>query len=153
MLVACGSKTPQTVEGFTQIMETSGFDVQDITDDAETDSLARSVFAAVGDDYQIDFLEFADSEIGEDYFDNKKEMLEDEHRSKSFSLSVSVGNYNYYAFNAKDDFYLIAQIDNTMLYCVADKEYRSEITEFVKTLGYRYFPKIHSTDSRGCNKY
>ncbi len=52
------------------------------------------------------------------------------------SNEVTAGNYNYFSFNADGNFHLIARIDNTMVYCETKKEYKDEIIDLVKTLGY-----------------
>ncbi len=65
-LTACGNKTPQTVSGFSKVMESAGFETQDVTDDTETKDLATSVIVAVGENYQIEFYELVDSETGEE---------------------------------------------------------------------------------------
>lgn len=47
-MTACSSKTPQTVSGFTEVMEAADFEVQDVTADTETNGLATAVLVAVG---------------------------------------------------------------------------------------------------------
>lgn len=136
-MTACSSKTPQTVSGFTEVMEAADFEVQDVTSDTETNGLATAVLVAVGENYQIEFFELTDSETGEGVFYNNKQIFTDEHSVQTMSSEVTSGNYNYYAFNADGNFHMIARIDNTMLYCEAAKEYKDEIVEFVKTLGYK----------------
>lgn len=138
MFTGCASKTPQTPDGFIQVMEDAGFEVKDVTEEAEdTDDLATSVLFAVGENYQIEFYELVDNETGAGVFYNNREIFDNEHSVKMMSLSLSSNNYDYYAFNADGQFYMIARIDNTVLYCVADKEYRSEIVDLVETLGYK----------------
>ena len=137
LMTACGSKTPQTDIGFTRVMESAGLEVQNVTTDTETNSLATLVLIAVGENYQIEFYEFSDSETGEAVFYNNKQIFEDEHSFKTMSSETASGNYNYFAFNADGNFHMISRIDNTMLYCEAAKEYKSEIIDLVKTLGYK----------------
>lgn len=137
VMTACSSKTPQTVSGFTEVMEAAGFEVQDVTADMETKDLATAVLVAVGENFQIEFYELIDSETGEGVFYNNKQLFTDEHSVKSMSSEVTSGNYDYYAFNADGNFHMIARVDNTMLWCEAAKEYKSEIVELVKSLGYK----------------
>ena len=137
LLASCGNKTPQTGTGFTDIMKNAGFEVLDVTDTTDTDGLASAVIIALGENYQIEFYELVDSETGEAVFYENKEIFDEEHAVKTMSTSVSMGNYNYYAFNAGGEFHLVSRIENTMLYCVADVAYKDEIVDHVKTLGYR----------------
>lgn len=83
VMTACGSKTPQTVSGFTKVMEDAGFEVQDVTADTETNGLATAVLVAVGDNYQIEFFELIDNETGEGVFYNNKQIFTDEHPVKT----------------------------------------------------------------------
>ena len=41
-LTGCSQKTAQTAAGFTEFMEASGFEVQDVTEDIETNGLATT---------------------------------------------------------------------------------------------------------------
>ena len=137
LLSGCGNKTPQTVDGFSRIMEDAGFQVQDVTASTQTNGLATAVIVALNDDFQIEFWELTDSDVGKSVYHSNKTNLENDHSVKTLASEVSIGNYNYTAFNADGEFHLVARIDNTMLYCTADKEFRSQITELTEALGYK----------------
>lgn len=137
VFTGCQSRTAQTTAGFIQVMEDAGFEVEDVTDQIDTDDLATSVVIALGENYQIEFYEFVDSETGLGVFYNNRDIFDDAYSVKTLSTEISLMYYDYYAFSADGKFCMIARIDNTMLYCVADKEYRSEIVELVETLGYK----------------
>ncbi len=136
-LSGCFSKTPQTVAGFTDFMESAGFEVTDATADTETNGLASAVIIALCENYRIEFYQLVDNETGEAVFYNIKSIFDDEHSIKIMSTQISSGNYNYYAFTADGNFHMIARIDSTMLYCEAGKEYKDEIVKYVKELGYK----------------
>lgn len=136
-LIGCSSKTAQTVEGFTDFMETAGFEVTDATADTETNALASAVIIALCENYQIEFYQLIDNETGKAVFYNNKSIFDKEHSIKTMSVQSSFGNYDYYAFTADGNFHIIARIDSTMLYCEADKEYKDEIVKYVKELGYK----------------
>ena len=53
-----------------------------------------------------------------------------------FSKSMNVGNYNYYEITSGDNFCVVSRIGDTMIYCVALKENKSDITSLIDTLGY-----------------
>lgn len=136
VLTGCGVKTAQTAEGFTQIMEDAGFDVEDVAVEPETDG-RTSTLAAVGKNYQMDYYAFTDNETCADFFQAAMEELDEAHLKKTFSIQTTMNNYCYYAFNADGDFHVIVRVDNTMLCCTADKTYKSEIVDLLKTLGYK----------------
>ena len=138
-LTGCGSRTPVTKEVFTQTMENAGFTVMDVTETTQTNGLATGVLIAMNekDGYQIELWELVDEETGEGVFYNNKNSFEVEHSSKTMSMSVTAGNYNYFAFTADGNFHMIARIANTMLYCEADKAYKDDIVDLAKQLGYK----------------
>ena len=137
LLTGCGDKTPQTAEGFTEIMEAADFIVQDVAADTETGGTVTTLLIAEGENYELQFGEFTDSESCKEIYNQSRQAFNEENPVRTMSLETSMGNYNYYAFTAGGEFHLVARIDNTMLYCVADVAYRSEIIDFAETLGYR----------------
>ena len=135
MLAGCGARVAQTPDGFTEVMEASGFEVQDATEEADEGITAMLV--ATEENYQIDFFEFIDSGTAEDIFDEMAEYMNEEYSSKFMAIEIYTVNYSYFAFTSGDSFYMIARIDNTMLCSIAAKEYKSEIVDLAKTLGYK----------------
>jgi len=136
-LTGCSPKTAQTVSGFTEFMEAAGFEVHNITASTETNGLVTAVLIAAGENYQIEFYEFKDSETGEAFFNNIKDYFDEEHSSKTMSLKLALGSYNYYSFTAGGNFHIIVRIENTIIFCEADKAYKEEIVDCIKALGYR----------------
>ena len=118
-------------------MEQAGFVVQDVTAETETNGLATNVLIAVGEQYQIEYYELTDPETGEDVFYHNQELFDEEYNVKTLTSEVFLENYNYYAFNSGDHYCMIARIDNTMLWCVANKTYREEIIQNIELLGYK----------------
>ena len=136
-LCGCSAKTAIDAETFSKTMETENFTVTDVTNDTETNGLATSVLIAANDNYQIEFYVLTDNDTGEGVFYNNQNLFDEEHSAKTISSEVSSGNYNYYAFNADGNFHMIVRVDNTMLWCEADKTYKDEIVDLVKKLGYK----------------
>lgn len=139
LLAGCSAKTPITSDIFSQTMTSASFKVEDVTDRTQTNGLATSVIVAAKEDgsYQIEFWELTDSEVGLGIFSNNKNILSEEHSVRMMSSEINSGNYNYFAFTADGNFHMIARINNTMLYCEANKDYKGEIINFAKQLGYK----------------
>jgi len=137
--VGCSSKMPITSNQFSQTMIAANFTVENVTARTQTNGLATSVIVAVKDDgsYQIEFWELTDGEVGKNVYNNNKKQLSKEHSSKAVLSEFNLGNYNYYAFTADGNFHMVTRIDNTMLYCEVDKEYKEEIIDFAEQLGYK----------------
>ena len=136
-LTGCSPKTAQTVSGFTEFMEAAGFEVQNVTANTETNGLTTAVLIAACENYQIEFSVLKDSETGEFVFTMAKNLFDEEYSVKTMSLKVEIGDYNYYSFTADGNFHMITRIENTMIWCVADKAYKEEIVDCIKALGYR----------------
>lgn len=136
-LCGCSPKTAIDTETFTKTMEAEGFTVTDITNEVETNDVATAVLIAANDNYQIEFYVLTDTDTGEGVFYNNKQLFDDDHSAKMLSSEITSKEHNYYAFNADGNFHMIARVDNTMLWCEAAKEYKDDIVELVKTLGYK----------------
>lgn len=132
IFAGCSKKTPQTAQGFTDIMEKAGFTVEPIQHDGI--SCTPEALVASNDNYQLEFYNINDAEH---VFSSLKRQFDDAHSTRNLSLSVSTNTYDYYCFNAGGEFHMIARIENTLLYCEADAQYRDEIVDLVKELGYK----------------
>lgn len=137
LLSGCSERIAKTAGRFTQIMEDAGFTVRDTTEESERGEQITSVLTADGDQYQVTFFQLNDSDACETFFSEEKERLDKEHNAKWLSVKTGSTNYDSYVFNSGDTCYFIARIGDTMVSCKADKEYRSELLELMKTLGYK----------------
>ncbi len=136
-LTACESKKPISADDFTRIMEDNDFTIKNVTEELESSGLTEEVLFASCNEYIVEFYILKDSETGESVFYYNKEVLDDKYSTTSFSTEINFNNYNYYAFNADGEFHLVARIDDTMIFCEADKEYRDDIIDIIETLGYK----------------
>lgn len=129
-------KTPQTPESFTTIMEYNGFRVSDATENVDTDTPITNALIATNDDFKIQFYQFKDAEAGRVMI----EYIEEGFNQISINFSVVKVNepdYGYYAFADETKFYMVTHLDNTLLYCVTDKEYEDDVVRIIEKLGYR----------------
>lgn len=142
LLTGCEEKTPQTKEGFMQIMEEKGFAITDASNDADEVENVKSIVLAqntkASPTYKIEFWEFMDLSTAEGTFDEIMEELDDRHSTKTMSVSMNAANYSSYSFIADGNYYVIFRIENTMLCSVSDKKYKSEIEAIFEDLGYKY---------------
>ncbi len=134
-LTSC-NKSPQTVKGFCDTMQAKGFEVKDISSTLENKDITLAAYSAVCENYQISYGVAVDAKNCKSMFENAMNVYDEQFPSRTGSLELSYGNYNYCAFTSGDTFCLVSRIDNTMLYAVADKRYRNEIEDYVDALGY-----------------
>lgn len=135
-LSACGSKEPLTSEKFTEIMESNDFTVVDSTLFVQETVTAETVLTALCDDYQIDFYVLDCDDTSKDFFTLNKEAFSSE---ENFGDHIEINgiNYNYFEMTNDTGFRLVSRIENTVLYCYTDAEYKSEVLEIAKELSYR----------------
>lgn len=134
-LTGCVKKEAVTVKEFNQVMEDAGAEIVDATDQL-SDRVVKEISLAVFDDYQIEFYVLTNEDTASAVFFENRAIFEENKGSVSSEISKSIGNYNYYALTSGGSCYLLARVDNTMLYVVADAGDKDEITEMFKTLGY-----------------
>lgn len=134
-LVGCSEKTALSADAFSEAMEEEGFTVVDVSDTTEGD--AEKVLVAVGDEYQIEYFSFEDEELAEAVFETNREIVEDKDFSSSSHVSKSGPNYNYFSLTGDGEFFIVAQVEDTMIYCNADKDCKEEVEELLEELGYK----------------
>lgn len=136
-LTGCDLKKEAVTAGdFTEVMEEKGFEIVDSTDQFPEGSVQEVVLALNGD-YQVEFYVFDSNTQAESAYEQNRENFESYSDAKS-NLSTSIGNYNYYEQTdlGSGGYYVVSQVDNTMFYAAAEKEYKDEIREIMDELGY-----------------
>lgn len=134
-LVGCGEKVAKTPEEFNDFMESKDFTVADSTLFAQTVVTAKTVLTALNDNYEIDFYELNCEETSKEFYNLNKEAFKSED-SSNFSTEVNGSNFDYFEMANDSGFRLTSRIDNTVLYCYTEVEYKDEIIKLVKELGY-----------------
>ncbi len=136
-LVACSTKTPLTVEGFTDIMESEGFSVSDATVFSQTVVIADTVMVAMNDYYSIEFYDIDCNKTAYEFFELNKDAFENEDAVPTSTTEQNSSNFDYYDMTSDTGFHLVSRIDNTVVYCYTDEEYKDDVLKLVDTLGYR----------------
>lgn len=134
-LSGCTERKPVTEEEFQNIMGSAGFTITDATNQATGDSIT-AISLAIKDEYQIEFYVFTENKFAASAFIQNKSIFEGYKSGVSADVSKNIGNYAYYSLVSDGECYILARVDNTLLYAVADATYKKEITDFIQTLGY-----------------
>lgn len=134
-LTACSNRTPVSVDDFDATMEEKGFEIVDATGQIAPDSIT-AISLAMNDNYQIEFYEMVDDATATAIYAENKAIFESYAVGSSATLSKNIMNYAYYSVTNSGTYYALAKIENTMIYVVADVEYKDEISEILKELGY-----------------
>ncbi len=134
-LTACSNRTPVSVSDFNEIMEEKGFEIVDATGQVAPESIT-AISIAVNEDYQIELYEMVSDATATAVFAENKDIFEDYAIGSATTISKNIMNYAYYSVTSSGTYYALSKIGNTMIYVVADAEYKDEISEILKELGY-----------------
>lgn len=137
-LTGCGNKTAITSDDFKSKMESSGYTVQEATNQMSDYDYIKQVYIAISSDstYQIEFYELSDNDYASSFFNNNKKTFEDSKSSGSTETSVSVDNNEKYTLTTNGKFKVVSRIDNTVIYLNVDDNYKSSVKDVLKNLGY-----------------
>lgn len=137
-LTGCGNKIAITSDDFKSKMESSGYTVQEATNQMSDYDYIKQVYIAISSDstYQIEFYELSDNDYASSFFNNNKKTFEDSKSSGSTETSVSVDNNEKYTLTTNGKFKVVSRIDNTVIYLNVDDNYKSSVKDVLKNLGY-----------------
>ena len=137
-LSACSKHEPVSAETFQSTMEESGFAVQDDTASYDGGENTNGVYIALNDEaLQIELYLFKEETNASSAFNNSKAAFENEASGTTSSSSVTSPHYDWYKANTSDTAFIIARVDNTLLYCKTANANGDKATELFKTLGYK----------------
>jgi len=135
-LSACAlKKNVITAEQFSEKAAAAGYDVEDASDlysDA-TECLAANKTSGDIVVYQIYFEVFPTVAQAKLDFNYNESDLSSKGGS---SASASALNYDSYKLSSGGYYYAMCRVENTMVYVGAPAEYKNEISDFLKTIGY-----------------
>ncbi|HKM34902.1 MAG TPA: hypothetical protein VJY54_09175 [Lachnospiraceae bacterium] len=134
-LTGCTQKKPVTLEEFKNVMSSAGFTIVDATDQATGDSIT-AISLATKEEYQIEFYVFTENKFAASAFIQNQSIFESYESGSTYSLNKEIGNYAYYSLVSDGECYILARVDNTLMYAVADATYKNDITELAQKLGY-----------------
>ncbi len=138
LTTACGKKVAITSSDFKEKMESRGYTIQDATNQFSDYDYVKQVYIALSSNsgYQIEFYELSNNDNASSFFNNNKSIFEQSKSSNSTETSNSINNTAKYTLTTNGQFKLVSRIDNTVIYLNVSEEYKSEVKEVLKDLGY-----------------
>lgn len=138
MLTGCGNKTAITSSDFKDKMENKGYVVQDATNQFSEYNYINQVYIALNSDSacQIEFYELSNIDSAINFFNNNKTLFENSKTSGAVEASVDVGNNSKYTLETNGQYKVVSRIDNTVVYLNVSHDYKSEVKDILKELGY-----------------
>jgi len=131
-------KEPITASEFKNEMEDLDFEIVDAKYQfAEYDYVEKVYLALEEDgDYQIEFYKLDEEEDAINFYNNNKSIFESDKGSTSAETSVNLKNNSKYTLTTNGKYKVVSRIENTVIYLNVDKEYKDEVKDILKELGY-----------------
>lgn len=138
MITGCGNKTAITASDFKTKMESKGYILQDVISQFSDYNYFNQAYVALSFDsaYQIEFYELSDTDSAISFFNTNKDIFEKSKSSGSSETSVSIGNNEKYTLTTNSKFKVLSRIDNTVIYLDVSEDYKSQVKDILKDLGY-----------------
>lgn len=133
----CGVKprTPVTAKEFVDKLEAAGFTLVDAVDQFD-EGLVEAAYIAIGENYQIEFFIVPTVEQAQRAFAENQATFEAAKGNSTTNKSAKAENFSYYCQTSNGKYSVVSRTDNTFIYVDADSEYKQEINDIIKDLGY-----------------
>lgn len=140
VVTGCGNdeKKVKNNEDFVSVAKKLGFQTKNSTDDQsdENKKMLSSAYIAVKGDLQIDFYIFKNTDIAKIAFFNGEKQF-DNGKSNNYADNTKHGeNYGYFYLDIKSRYGVVSRVGKTLLIADTTREYRDDVKEFVKEMGY-----------------
>ena len=135
VLTGCFKKTPMSAETFKDTMTDKGYQVVDVKDQYELDIL-ESAYMAIGDAYQIEFLEFKELKDAKYSYKMNVDTFESLKGNTNITSSKNLINASSYNTTSDGQYYAVSRVENTMVYANVSSEFKDEVKDIFKELGY-----------------
>lgn len=139
LLSACGTKKEALdEENFRRIMTDTGFTIVDVEKQFEEYGYFDDALIALEQtsNYQIEFYELENEGYAKSFYDNNKEIFEASKTDKSIYTNLDLTERNKYTLVTETEYKVISRIEDTVIYINVNKEYKDEVNNILKKLGY-----------------
>jgi len=128
----CGAREPMDVNVFRSVMEAENYEITDfLPRQAENAELFRNHLIVTTENYEITFAELIEDAYARNVFNGVRAQVENNRGSVHTSTTVNAVNHNMFEQTSGGVFAHIYRVDNTVLYVIADSEYRSHVRELI----------------------
>ena len=142
-MVGCGSTdiTPITVSDFDEIAEAADYYVAHDTDlEKEYSEIVNGVSIAMDNsllpNYQVDFFDFKNVESAQNAYVGNRDKVEALKGNVSTSSKLEVGNICTYQLTTNGTYYVVIQVENTLVYADVAEDYKDEVQALLESIGY-----------------
>ena len=137
LLAACSMKKEAIdEEQFIKIMKSEGFEVVNLEHQYEQYEYYEEVLVAKNENYQIEFYELEDASYAEKIYNKNKQTIESSIEGSYSNTNSDLINNNKYTLTNKGVYTSISRVDDTIIYLSVSSEYKDEVKDILKKLGY-----------------
>ena len=137
-ITACGGNKAITSDEFKSKMESKNFTIYNTKSQFASYDQVKEALLAYNEekDYKIEFYILDTKDSAKIFYKTNKENFEEEKEGLATTTSVDLNNKNRYTQADSNTFKLISRIDNTVIYVNVNKEYKEDVSNILKELGY-----------------
>ena len=132
------TKTALTADEFKTIMSQKGYQITDATTQFSNSNYINKVYVAGNKkiNYQIEFYDISDQTTAIEFFNNNETIFKNQKGSSAVETNVNGKNFQKYTLSTESKYKVISRIDNTVIYLNVDDNYKEEVKNALKELGY-----------------
>lgn len=133
-LTACGSpREPMDINVFRTVMESEGYTIADMMYESDEfdDNIFSYYLSVFDDDYSFEFAVFTSEQYAINTFNGMRAQAEANRGSTCSYRTVNVSNHSMFEQTSDGMFWHIYRVDNTLLYVLADSDYRNHVRELI----------------------
>lgn len=131
------TRKPITSDSFETVAESIDYETKDVTKTLSSNKgISKAMVARVENKYQIEYYTLDDAEVAQKMYNRNKKRFETQKESKDKAEEINSNNYSEYKLTTNGKYKLLSKIDNTLLYADVDEQYKDNVINFAKQLGY-----------------
>ena len=138
VVIICGcGKYHLTNDDFISIAAFEGYIVEENMQGYESYQYIKKIYYAINreDAYYVQYFEMIDAEYAKKFFEINKVELENIVSDNTYVKRINRSTYSLYHLENDEDYMLVLQCEDKVIYVVAPIEYINEIEDFLYHLG------------------
>jgi len=132
VLTACGTpREPMEASVFRSVMESAGYEIIDLVEQGDGTGVAIQDLVVQTTNYAFVFGEFIAESYAIRAFNSMRAEIEAGQGNTRSHRSVSMANHSLFEQTSAGVFGYVYRVDNTILYVIADSDYRDQVRELI----------------------
>ena len=137
LVVGCSvSKQKITTTQFIEFAAENEYEILDKTKALKDPKIKKVILAKKNNECQIEFYKLKSITDAIYMFNDNKNIFKTNNNKTSTYTYTNLSNYSLYSLTNESYYMYLCRVDDTLLYVKAPLEYKEEIEEFTKLIGY-----------------